>query len=123
MSDQSETRIDASTLAVVRTPRCMVCGEGGQAVVDRVAYQAWRDGAYIQEAFPTQTASYREQLLTGIHPKCWESLWEDQPVCCDVCPTEHEQESDTYCPGCGNCVEHCANTKDCESYKEPECLL
>lgn len=34
-------------------------------------YKRYLAGAYIQDAFPDLLAPAREQIMSGIHPKCW----------------------------------------------------
>ncbi len=41
------------------------------------AIVAWRDGALIQNAFPTLSADEREFLLTGCTPEEWVEIFPD----------------------------------------------
>lgn len=63
----------------VLTGPCRVCGEMGVLEVDPQAYNRWLAGELIQRCFPQMSADDREQLKTGIHGKCFDSLFsEDQ---------------------------------------------
>lgn len=65
----------------VPTPRCIHCSQTGELVMSNEDYQkgikAYRSGAYVQAAFPNLNAAEREQLNTGIHPKCWDEIFAD----------------------------------------------
>ena len=59
-------------ITLVKT--CPFCSNKHQIIVGKNAYiageEAYRNGAKIQDAFPSFTPSEREFLLTGICPKC-----------------------------------------------------
>lgn len=59
----------------VMTADCSVCKTRGTIEVDEERYNAWRAGTFIQDAFPDMDKALREQLISGIHPSCWERLW------------------------------------------------
>jgi hypothetical protein len=56
-------------------PRCIVCKEQAVVFVPEAGLKAWTKGALIQVAFPDTTPDERELLLTGTHPKCWDSMF------------------------------------------------
>ena len=58
----------------MRTPMCSICSKGGFVEVFSEGYMAHKRGAVIQEAFPELDKSLREQIISGTHPKCWESM-------------------------------------------------
>jgi hypothetical protein len=61
--------------AVVKTPRCCVCGNTSEAgPVDLDGLARWHSGALIQEALPELSADDRELLISGTHPLCWDDL-------------------------------------------------
>lgn len=55
----------------IHTPKCIVCDGQGLVTMPRAAYFDWRDGAFIQDAWPQATATERELLISGTHPECW----------------------------------------------------
>jgi len=55
----------------VETPTCIFCGKGGWVTVPIAGYNAWRDGAFIQNALPQLTPGQREQLINGTHDECF----------------------------------------------------
>lgn len=59
-------------------PPCIVCGKTGQVLLRWDQYQAWQNGALIQDAFPDLSADEREQIKSGIHPACWDSMFGDE---------------------------------------------
>ena len=60
----------------VETKRCPVCRRKGAIFVPVDGYEAWLNGTLIQNAMPDVRPELREQLVTGTHPDCWESLFE-----------------------------------------------
>jgi len=46
-----------NTTYVVQTPTCFVCGKDGEVEV------------------PMEGKDLREQMMTGIHPQCWEATY------------------------------------------------
>jgi hypothetical protein len=64
----------SNTTVLMRTPTCPMCSAGGFVEVFSEGYMAHKRGAVIQEAFPELDKSLREQIISGTHPKCWESV-------------------------------------------------
>ena len=62
----------------LNTMPCRVCGGSSTMTVSASGYEAWRKGAYVQDAFPEMLADEREMLISGTHPSCWDSLWADE---------------------------------------------
>ncbi len=56
----------------VQTPPCPRCGKPSTLTVDDEAFETWRSGTLIQNAFPDMSADDRELLITGYHGKCWD---------------------------------------------------
>jgi hypothetical protein len=56
----------------VMCPVCPVCNTRSFMTVDKEGYDKYLSGEFIQVAFPKMSADYREMMVTGIHPKCWE---------------------------------------------------
>lgn len=63
-----------ATRMKVKTPRCIVCGKVGWVTMPADAYDAWAAGAMLQTAAPGLSVDDREQLLSGTHPACWDTL-------------------------------------------------
>jgi hypothetical protein len=64
----------SNTTILMRTQICSICNKGGFVEVSSEGYTARKKGALIQEAFPELDKSLREQIVSGTHPKCWESM-------------------------------------------------
>lgn len=62
-------------MTVYSTRKCHRCGKGGILSVDEDQLFEWLSGSPIQVAFNTLPAELREQLLSGIHPECWASIF------------------------------------------------
>lgn len=58
----------------MRTPVCFMCNKEGFVEVSSEGYMARKKGSLIQDAFPDLDKSLREQIVSGTHPKCWESM-------------------------------------------------
>ena len=54
---------------------CPFCGADHSVIVDFNEYSAWQGGELIQRAMPTASATEREQLISGICPKCQEAVF------------------------------------------------
>ena len=67
---------------IVDTPECINCGEMGRVEVKSEEWLKWiaPDRPKIQEVFRDYTPEIREQILTGIHPKCWDKMFGEVPV-------------------------------------------
>ncbi len=64
-----------NTTYVVTTPTCFVCGKDGEVEVPMEGFLRRQLGALIQDAYPEIGKDLREQMLTGIHPQCWEATY------------------------------------------------
>lgn len=56
-------RIDVSII-------CPFCGKDHEVEVDLAKFEAWQSGELIQNAMPDLTFTEREQLISGLCPKC-----------------------------------------------------
>jgi len=67
---------------IVDTPVCINCNETGQVKVKSEDWYVWMrfDRPKIQDVFRDYTKEIREQILTGIHPECWEKMFGEVPV-------------------------------------------
>lgn len=61
----------------VVTPVCFVCKRDGMVTMLRTSFEAMRSGRLIQDACPDLGPEAREQVISGTHPRCWDSLWEE----------------------------------------------
>ena len=64
-------------MARIPTPICIECGKGGTILVQMSDYLLWqsKNRPLIQNCFPALSREQREQILTGIHPECWEKMF------------------------------------------------
>lgn len=73
--DFSNNSTDTITIT---SPACRMCGKDNKIVVDRIHYLMWdHEGALLQDAFPYLDSDSREIIKTGIHPKCWDRMFDE----------------------------------------------
>lgn len=70
--------VEPST-TVITTQNCMVCNKPGEVAVPTEDYKKFKmnENVYIQDAFPTLSATEREMLITGTHGPCFDNLFGD----------------------------------------------
>ena len=56
---------------------CPHCGENNTIYVQKDKYYRWMNGDLVQNCFADSPDKDREILITGICPKCWDSLFKD----------------------------------------------
>ena len=67
-------------MPTIETAECPFCKKDGQVEVtdeQHAQFKQWEKqlrGPFIQDGLSTWPAELREQLLTGVHPKCWEEF-------------------------------------------------
>lgn len=66
------------SMITVRTQQCVWCGSTGLVLADEAGFDAWKAGALIQDAFPNLSAPLREQLKSGIHGECWDTMFPEE---------------------------------------------
>ena len=49
---------------------CPFCGAEHSVEVDSTQFEAWKNGELIQNVMPDLTPTEREQLISGLCPKC-----------------------------------------------------
>ncbi len=54
---------------------CPMCGMENIVELPTEQYEAWVNGAHIQNVAPQLTPEQREILISGICPKCWDKIW------------------------------------------------
>jgi hypothetical protein len=55
---------------------CIHCNEENVIIININDLTFWQSGEFIQDAFPYLTRDQRELVKTGIHPECWEKIFE-----------------------------------------------
>ena len=58
--------------------QCPFCSRKSTIQVDDLAYELWKNGKLAQHAFPSLTPDQREQIMTGICPKCWDDTFKEK---------------------------------------------
>jgi len=66
-------KMNYKEVSVVTT--CPFCGHANFVEVNESDYLDWQDGALVQNAFHYLSADEREMLISGICPKCWDSMF------------------------------------------------
>lgn len=65
-------------MRTVGTPRCLLCNKSSQLEITDEEYTALvQEKLHIQRAMPNRDASFREMIMTGTHPECWEKIFEE----------------------------------------------
>lgn len=63
----------------VKTKKCYHCKKIGFIIMDQQDYlkgaRDYRNGAFVQDAFPNLNIGQREQIISGTHPECWIKLF------------------------------------------------
>lgn len=59
------------------TATCPICGKQQTIKVHLVSLEAYRNGALLQDAFPSLTPAEREAIKTGICQDCWDKMFEN----------------------------------------------
>ena len=58
---------------------CVFCGKAHSVLADAEGFYKWSEcGELIQRAMPTLSATEREQLISGICPKCQASFFGEE---------------------------------------------
>jgi hypothetical protein len=60
---------------IVIATSCPICGAEHFVKVPEEAYEAWQNGALIQNAFPFLSAEEREWLISGICSECFDRMF------------------------------------------------
>ena len=69
-------KINHKEVTIITT--CPFCGRANEVAVNEEDYWDWDDGALVQNAFPYLSADEREMLISGICPKCWDKMFEEE---------------------------------------------
>jgi hypothetical protein len=54
---------------------CILCGKPSKVNMPDEAYIKWRNGAFIQDAWPEGTLAERETALSGTHSDCFDAAF------------------------------------------------
>jgi hypothetical protein len=57
--------------------KCPFCRGVNVIVMPKVAYENWRDGMHIQDAWLAGSIDDREMLISGTCAECWEKFMHD----------------------------------------------
>ena len=60
---------------MVQTKPCLICAATSTVELTEVEGAAVKSGTYMQDALPNRDAGFRELLITGTHPECWEQTF------------------------------------------------
>tara|TARA_X000001382_G_scaffold28968_1_gene18497 strand:- start:133 stop:375 length:243 start_codon:yes stop_codon:yes gene_type:complete len=63
---------------VIETKECIHCGTTGNVEIYTQELFYLNQGMNIQDAVKSLNIDYREQLITGTHPKCWNEMFGDE---------------------------------------------
>jgi len=59
----------------ITTKPCFYCKKSSQVEVLKGDYVRWKNGEKIQYAFSETTPDFRELLISGTHPACWDAMF------------------------------------------------
>ena len=62
-------------MTMFATRRCPVCYKTGTVMVYDSELLHYLRGNYIQDSFKTMSVPLREQIISGVHPDCWVSMF------------------------------------------------
>ena len=63
---------------------CVFCGDDHAVEVELKDYERWENGELAQNAFPYLTPTEREQLISGICPKCQAKIFGQSKKTLDI---------------------------------------
>jgi hypothetical protein len=63
---------------VIETPACLHCDDTGTVEIFTQELYYLNQGMHVQEAVTSLNKDYREQLITGIHPRCWIEMFGEE---------------------------------------------
>lgn len=66
---------------VARCPACPCCGVAALVTVLPRDLREYHAGSHVQDVWPQASAEWRELVITGTHPECWDRMFggEDKP--------------------------------------------
>lgn len=60
---------------VIVTPMCLVCGQRSVVMVTDGEWARYAAGSPVQVAMPARNAEFRELVVSGTHPQCWDKVF------------------------------------------------
>ena len=63
---------------VIETKECLHCNTTGRVEILTQELFWLNQGIHIQEAVKSLSKDYREQLISGIHPRCWYEMFGEE---------------------------------------------
>lgn len=71
-------------MITIQTKPCLWCHVSGEVTLTEDQHERlaeWMLGDMnIQDVLPDLSADVREQIMTGIHPDCWNQMWAEGEV-------------------------------------------
>lgn len=67
-------------ITVYATRRCPVCYKTGSIAVDEKELFSYLRGEYVRDAFKSLSVPLREQIISGLHPECWQEAFGQERV-------------------------------------------
>jgi hypothetical protein len=55
----------------------MVCEKSSLVEVEPEKFKRFQKDEHVQNVWPEKDADWRELLITGTHPECWDRMMED----------------------------------------------
>ena len=62
-------------MTLYATRRCPYCHKTGSIAVDEKELFTYLRGEYVHKAFQSLTVPLREQIISGVHPECWQEMF------------------------------------------------
>ena len=62
-------------MATITTVPCIVCHESSVLEITDEEKAALESGAHRQDALSNRDADFRELVISGTHPACWEKMF------------------------------------------------
>ena len=63
---------------VIETKQCIHCKQTGTVEIFTQELFYLNQGMHIQDAVKSLDRDYREQMITGTHPKCWVAMFGEE---------------------------------------------
>lgn len=59
----------------VKTPTCHLCGKSDSLELTDAEVAGMERTRFIQDALPNRSVDFREMLISGTHPACWDAIF------------------------------------------------
>lgn len=57
--------------------KCFLCMQPSEVTMPRLAYKAWQQGAFMQNAWPEGSVGDREIAISGAHSECYDKAFKE----------------------------------------------